>query len=523
MVTRMSRKLLLIGACAALIAGCARGPTLLSRDQQKPIDRALVEYPTNFELRPYIDHLNAPTAIAFDSDRSLLIAEGGIGDNDPKIFGYTSAGQFFQIYPTPTKLPIKNPLAKLPGPFKTGFEIYGPIGGMIVDRGRIYVSHRDSHRRGVITAFDYAGNHTTIVADLPAQGDYSVTDLAIGGDGRLYFGVGTATNSGVVGIDNWQVGWVNHYRNVCDQPLGEIKLLGYRFDAPNPRAGLFGGGELAVTAPFQPFGTSNELHIHAAANGKPSGAIYSVSPAGGDLRVEAHGIHNPRGLGFNEFGRLYFTNCGMELRGTRPVRDDPDALMKFVKGAWYGWPDYSADLQPISDPHFQPPVQMVIKSGYREISALIDHAASNLQRPDRGTLLQAAFPALSGAAKMDFVPASGPFNEYRGSVIIAMSGDRAPFATGGSNGLKLQAPIGYKVVRVDVDSHQVKEFIRNTENKPASKLGKNVMALERPIDVKFGPDGSLYILDFGQLEVRNGKERITDRTGRVFRLVPVAK
>jgi hypothetical protein len=47
------------------------------------------------------------------------------------------------------------------------------------------------------------------------------------------------------------------------------------------------------------------------------------------------------------------------------------------------------------------------------------------------------------------------------------------------------------------------------------------MALERPVDVKFGPDGSLYILDMGRMEVKNGKERIFAATGQVFRLVPV--
>ena len=29
--------------------------------------------------------------------------------------------------------------------------------------------------------------------------------------------------------------------------------------------------------------------------------------------------------------------------------------------------------------------------------------------------------------------------------------------------------------------------------------------LERPIDVKIGPDGYLYVLDFGRMEVRNGQ------------------
>ena len=45
-------------------------------------------------------------------------------------------------------------------------------------------------------------------------------------------------------------------------------------------------------------------------------------------------------------------------------------------------------------------------------------------------------------------------------------------------------------------------------------------ALERPIDVKFGPDGAMYILDFGKVDIHNGHEQIGQRTGQVFRVYP---
>jgi glucose/arabinose dehydrogenase len=347
-----------------------------------------------------------------------------------------------------------------------------------------------------------------------------VTDLAIGPNGRLYFGVGTATNSGVVGLDNWSVGWVRRYSRVADVPWVDLRLLGYRYDTPNPRAGLFGGSEIAVTAPFQPFGMSNQLRIRRAANNKPNGAIYSVNPHGGDLRVEAHGLRNPRGLAFNEYGRLFMTNQGMQLRGTRPVKDDPDALLRLVVGAWYGWPDYSADLQPISDERFQPPLEMILRSGYPELSFLIDHASAGLLRPDRNTLLQAVFPSLSGASKLDFAPAGPAFGDYRGNAFVALNGDRAPFAT---SGVPLLGPVGYKIVRVDVDTRQVRDFVRNTRGIPASMQGRTVLALERPIDVKFAPDGSMYIVDMGRIEIRGGRESIPTRAGRIFRLIPLAE
>jgi glucose/arabinose dehydrogenase len=511
--TCFPRRCLLLGLLlAATLVGCAKGPRLLSTQEQKAIDRKWVEYPAGFELKAYIVNLTAPSAIAFDNQGNILVAESGGRDGDPHIFGYRADGARFEIYPIPQKFP-RNLLGR-------EVAIKGPVGGMVADHGRVYVSHRDANDRGIITAFAYDGTPTTIIADLPAAGDYGMTDLAISPNGRLFFGVGSATNSGVVGVDDWKLGWVKQHPDFCDVSWWDFKLLGYRFDSPNPRAGFFGGPEIAVTAPFQPFGQSSQTWIRKSATDKPSAAIYSVAAMGGDLRVEAHGIRYPRGLAFNEFGRMFMTNQGMELRGTRPVKDDPDVLLRLVPGTWYGWPDFSADLLPITESRFQPGSDLVSRSGYPEISSLIDHAASGLIRPDRNTLLQVAFPPLSGAAKMDFAPGSGPFKEFRGNAIVALSGDHSPFAT---NGQKLPAPVGFKVIRVDVDTRQVKDFIRNTLNAPGSQLETPGESLERPFDIKFGPDGALYILDMGQVQLdANGKESIVPGTGKIYKLTGLA-
>jgi glucose/arabinose dehydrogenase len=499
--------LLLFVVALSLVQGCATYPVLVPTEHQKTIDRSLVEYPTGYELKPYIRNLTAPTAIAFDNEGSLIVAEGGLGGYSPRLFGYKPDGTEFTIYPRERRIPF----------VKSPFAIYGPIGGMVVVQGKVFVSHRDANGKGAITAFGYDGSHNTVVADLPAEGDYSVTDLAINPNGRLYFGVGAATNSSVVGLDNWATGWVRDYPKFCDQPWVDLKLLGYRFDTRNPIAGLFSGEDTAVSAPFQPFGTSNKLRVPHAANGKPTAAVYSVNSTGGGLRVEAHGVRYPAGLAFNEYGRLYMTNQGMELRGTRPVKDDPNTVLWVVRETWYGWPDYSSDLQPITDSRFQPPAEMIIKTGYPELSFVIDHEGSGLIRPDRSTLLRATLPPLSGASKMDFVPSSGPFKAFHGSAIVALSGDRAPFATNGAK--NFLGPVGYKLVRVDVDNKQVRDFIRNTQGLPASRLPGHPEALERPVDIKFGPDGAMYILDMGQLEMKDGEESVTKGSGRVFRLM----
>lgn len=525
MMQRRSRSLyLMLLTTVVLIAGCARMPVYVQPQDRKFIDRNSIEFPNGFELSIGYSDLTAPTAIAVVHDEgafqgALLIAEGGVDGYRPRIYGYKRDGKFFEIYPEPRGIRLERVPVPL-GLLKSGKEIYGPIGGMVVTQGRIYVTHRDKGRRGVVSAFEFDGTRTTIVADLPSQGDFSLTDIAVHPTtGRLYFGAGAATNSGVVGLDNWS--WIKKYSKFCDLPAVTLKLLGYRFDTRNPGAGIFGGNDIAVTAPFSPFGASNQTRINKAPNDKPTSAIYSVSPAGGDLRVEAHGIRLPRGLAFNEYANLFFTNNGMELRGTRPVKDDPDALLKFLPNTWYGFPDFSADLFAISESRFQPPAQLM-KAGYPEVSALIDHTGSALTSPTvfRDAVLFGVFPALSGAAKFDFAPSSGPFREFRGNAIVAMLGDRAPFAT---SGLPLREPVGYKLVRLDLDTRQARDFVRNTQSSPTARIERRRRPerLERPIDAKFGHDGKLFILDFGRMEVRGGRERVPAGTGKVFVLEPI--
>jgi glucose/arabinose dehydrogenase len=498
----------------ALVTGCGPRPRMLPVGQQVAIDRSVLRYPTGYAVTPFIRGLSAPTAICWDEDGSLLIAEGGGYANEPRILGFKQDGTLFTFYPYNRKFPVDFT--------KKSHRLYGPIGGMLAYKGLVYVSHRDENGKGRITALDHKGGWTTIVANLPARGDYPVTDLAMDPRlGRLFFGVGSATNSGVVGVDNWE--WIQDYNKVHDQPWGRLHLRGYRFDSPNPFSGLFGPADIAVTAPFQAFNVSNETEVNGS--DLPNGAIYSCSPIGGDLKVEAHGIRYPRGISFNGYS-FFFTDEGMELRGTRPVKNDPDSLLRLIPGGtWYGWPDYTADLVPVNEDKFQPPEQMIAHTGYKRVLFILDQQATNadpkavqLVEPNRDILLKGVFAPLSGAAKLDFAPGAGPFKQFHGKAVVALAGDRAPFATSDN---PIIGPIGYKVVLVDVDTRQVTDFVRNTAGGPGSRIeDKNQNLLERPMDVKFGPDGLLYLLDAGRMQMHNGREQWESGTGKIFRLVP---
>ena len=509
-----------LGLCGCLLivvaTGCRPSVTFLRPEQQRTLDRSVVDYPPNFDLKLYAQNLDCPTAFCFDADGTQFIAEGGIDKRPIHIFGQRADNSIIEIYPRGTRVPFLN----------KPFQIYGPIGGIAASNGKLFVSHRDINDMGVITAFNYDGTHSTVVSEFPAQGEYGITDIAIHpGDGRLYFGVGPATNSGVVGIDDWAEGWLKKRPNACDVSPVDLKLYGLKFTSSNPFAGVFGGGDTGVTAAFQPFNTNNLLRIKRAVNNRANSCIYSISPSGGDLTLESFGIRLPRGLGFPDSGfGPYATNDGMEMRGTRPIKDDADAFVKISPDAYFGFPDFSSDMIPVSEERFQPPSSMLVH-GYPENDPLIDRDNSNppqkLLAPSKDQL-KGIFPSMSGAAKFDFIPSNSMISSYRkfrDQAIVALFGDRAPFATNNTplaNGL-----VGYKIVSVNLDNKKVTDFIYNVQGMPASKLGHNVDALERPCDVKLAPDGSLYILDMGVMTMKDGKVRVSPHTGRIFKLVPI--
>ena len=512
-----------------LAAGCSTTIDAIPAPQREVVDRRYIEYPTGLDLTVVADNFTAASALAIGPEGMIYVADHGSRGDRIRITRIDPVtGATAQVYPE-----NETPLDRLL-PDDNG--LYGPVGGMVVEGGELFVSARDEHDQGIVVAFDLAkwvpheraaAPRRTVVGELPAEGDHGVTDVALHPlSGRLFFGVGSATNSGVVGVDNWESGWLQEHPLFHDLPHKDLKIFGYRFDTEDPQAGFLNPDKVN-TAPFNPFRQSNQ-RIPAVDSGKPTAALYSVDPRGGDLRVEAHGLRNPAGLAFNRFANLYVTNQGMELRGTRPVKDDPDVVLRVplaagfgpvVGGApatWFGWPDFSTDLLPITMERYQPPAGLLGRTGYRELSPLIDPEASDLEVADRASLLAAVLPSLSGAAGATFVPEGTPgFERFTDMLIVALRGDRAPFAT---SGLPLKHPVGRKFVVVDPDRHTVGDFVYDTAEPDEAPDG---VGLDRPVDVEFAPDGSLYLLDAGQMRLKNGNERFRKGTGTLYRLAPI--
>lgn len=218
------------------------------------------------------------------------------------------------------------------------------------------------------------GTVKDLVAGLPSYGDHFNNQLTVGPDGKVYFGQGVATNSGVVGLDNaYPFVWLLLWPDVHDVPAKDIRLSGESFLTPQPNNVLSRQGKLisfgrdvsyAVTSvfnrnkdksmlvrtrAFQPFG-EHEKEVKGQV--KASGTILRMNPDGTGLEIYAWGLRNPFGVLWGPDGQLYVADNGYDERGSRPIANAKDNLYIIKEGGWYGFPDYSSGI-PVTDPQFR--------------------------------------------------------------------------------------------------------------------------------------------------------------------------
>jgi glucose/arabinose dehydrogenase len=76
-------------------------------------------------------------------------------------------------------------------------------------QGSLYIS--EGEHPGRISRLDFDGKQTVILDNLPGPGNYHTNMVAFGPDGKLYFSQGLMTNTGVVGLDAYDLGWLRRH------------------------------------------------------------------------------------------------------------------------------------------------------------------------------------------------------------------------------------------------------------------------------------------------------------------------
>jgi plastocyanin len=480
--------------------------------------------PPGYSMRMMASGLDFPTSITYSSS-GVWVSEAGIGeDGTPEVL---------RINPDSSTVSILSSEDLPPG------ALLPPLTDVTYGPGDwLWITHRqlgiNGWNVGAISKFQLnnpVGTFTTVITNLPSAGDYYTGEIILTDTGRAYFSQGTATNSGVVGLDSQRVTqWLEQARAFHDFSPVDITLGGVEYTSPNP---LTPGDDQAVTSPFAPFGggpTDQGAIVRGASPLTPqegiiagNGALYSFdtmapNPAA-TLQLEAWGLRNPYGLSIDPVhtGKLLVTNNGADIRtapaqgsgqreviGSRPIANDWDDLffLDASGGAeFFGWPDIFHNPRtgaplPVTDPLFCdtgggpaiPCPAFVISEAFRNIlttqpafAELEPHSVSN----KFDTSMTEAFG-------------------YEGDIFVAQTGGALP-ATGA------QRLTGYKVVRVDRETGAVHDFIVNTGTDADEVFDED--GFNKPIDVKFRGEAML-IVDFGVFEP--GRQLSEENTGKVW-------
>lgn len=206
---------------------------------------------------------------------------------------------------------------------------------------------------------------------------------------------------------------------------------------------------------------------------------------------------------FGPDGRLYFSNnSGNPIPG-RPVYDDWETIYVLEEGAWYGWPDYYSSV-PITDQRFRRPQDPQFKEKKMPME-VISHKFALTEETRQRLLKGAQTPPepldriTPHAAAQGFVFAPKGWGFDENDILLAEYGAVIPYEVAKS---KLD---GFQVSRVNLKTGKREPFMWNKSGKPASAApgqpAPQGQGLERPLRVEVGPDGALYVVDFGVFDV----------------------
>ena len=352
------------------------------------------------------------------------------------------------------------------------------LNGVTWHQNKLYLPIYDE-----ILEHDLASGATrAIISDLP-WGDHFVNKVVFGPDGKGYFGIGTATNSGVVGADDEGCCWkLSDFPNKREILPYDVVVTGVNFSQnfglPNDCTVDSKGNQLfAVTSAFVPYGqtTTPGQVIPGSKKANTTMNRFDLSDPEGTYEVFASGFRHPYGAAFSPTnGKLYVVDNGPDIRGCRPIGNGvPDHMWEVDQGDWAGWPEVFGGLE-LDNPGL----------------TRLDGSAppSIFTRESRpGPAEEPFFNFIPHTSSSGIAFSTSDAFGFRGDAFVAQFGSLDPATSGGP-----AVNTGKKVVRIDMASRQERDFLTS------NNWGPDATGPRRPTNVAFSQDGArMYIADFG--------------------------
>ncbi|HYG37144.1 MAG TPA: glucose dehydrogenase [Cytophagales bacterium] len=450
---------------------------------ERKINVSHIALPEGYQIEYIAQGLTYPSGITFDEQGTPYVIEAGYSYGEewtePKLLRINADGE--------TTLVAKG-------------DKNGPWNGITYYEGNFYIAEGGQLNGGRIIKISKEGNVEVLVDNLPSYGDHH-TNGPIIMDGYLYFGQGTATNSGIVGNDNAKFGWLERKPEFHDIPCRDLTLNGINFESKN--ALTDNPDDVTETGAYLPYGTSSEKNQVVSGSLPCSGSILRIPLSGGDMELVAWGLRNPFGLAVSPDSKLFITENSFDERGSRPIWGSGDVLWEINTGKWYGWPDFAAGKSIVNDEEFKSPKD-------KKLKAILASYPNDPPKP------AAIFGVHASVCGFDF-SSSDRFG-FKGEAFVSEFGDMVPQV---GKGL---APVGFKISKVNIKTGVVEDFAVNKGNRngPASWLKSS--GLERPVAAKFNPSGNaLYIVDFGVMAVNKKSTRPYKKTGVIWKITKKQK